>query len=110
MAKVYLFGYGTLKKDDFPPRTEDKDYTDFIRGEMYDLGKFPAGINLGKGMARIKGETEEIDESELPVLDKRESPTFTRIKVKTERGYDAFVYQYNKPIPKSSKRIQSWEK
>lgn len=108
---TFIFVYGRLEVgEDLEPSAIKSSTKDTITGECYDLGEYPAAINIGHSHYFIRGETLEIEESELADLDDVEGgEDYKRIKVVTELGYDAWVYQWIRAIPDSAKLITSWE-
>ena len=106
---TYIFGYGTLELGEDPPKTVILDFDDKIWGDMFDLGDYPAAINVGVSENIIQGQVELIDEMELAKLDKREFPEYRRTKVTTFKGYSCWVYEWLDKIPFGAQRIEKWE-
>lgn len=101
--RCLIFTYGLLQPGHLgcPPSATTLG-PDRVRGRLYDLGPFPAGVDLGRGDDWIEGVTLEIDADDLPGLDDfedTESGEFCRVIVETERGHTAWAYEYRFPIP-----------
>jgi hypothetical protein len=77
-----------------------------MRGLLYDLGSFPAAIGVGTGDRWFAGYVLEIAESELvEPLDTYEEVAaglYRRIQSVTEAGFEAWVYEYARPLPKTA--------
>jgi gamma-glutamylcyclotransferase (GGCT)/AIG2-like uncharacterized protein YtfP len=114
--KCLLFAYGLLLPSQKPPRSLSSHWPDAVQGLLYDLGDFPAAVQIASepGAANknwILGETLEIDRDELETLDEFEGvddAEFVRRLVTTKEGYIAYIYEYNRPIPGGLKPITRW--
>ncbi len=113
-----IFVYGTLLKG--LSRDRALSYSEFlsrcwIKGELYDLGRFPA---LKAGEDKVFGELYEIDEQTLFRLDQieaydpvhPENSLYLRIKTQvslhqTNELIDAETYFYNRSVEGRSTRI-----
>jgi gamma-glutamylcyclotransferase (GGCT)/AIG2-like uncharacterized protein YtfP len=111
----YVFVYGTLRPGDvrwhvLEPFTLDEGLVDSVPGELFDTGlDYPAAV-FGSA-STIHGQTFALLESSLDraiaVLDEVEDVVggeYTRVLVRTNRGIDAWAYQYGSgleltPIP-----------
>jgi gamma-glutamylcyclotransferase (GGCT)/AIG2-like uncharacterized protein YtfP len=97
-----FFVYGTLKTGHgansiLQGRAEFID-EDRIEGSLYNMGAFPGFQASGSGM--VQGEVWEVTDDKLPtMLDSYEGypHLYTRERVRTEKGYNAWVYIINNP-------------
>jgi gamma-glutamylcyclotransferase (GGCT)/AIG2-like uncharacterized protein YtfP len=111
--KCLVFVYGLLKPGIQPPRSMSQSWADDIEGVLYDLGEFPAAVQVGAAGSRITGYTIEIDTDELTALDEfedTETGVYRRIMVETGLGHFAWVYEYIQPIPPGTPVITSWSR
>ena len=109
MNNIYLFVYGTLRKDfglSLMQKVADK--IDFvgqgrIKAKLYDLGSYPAAVEE-LWQNEISGDVYNVHDVEkvFSVLDDYEGPEYWREKanVKMERGevLNAWVYWYSGEI------------
>lgn len=97
--KLKIFVYGTLK---FQERLGKRINTKAqIRGDMFDLGPFPAAINVGKSDNLIEGHIVEIYSYQLSILDIYEqvpNGLYERVTVKTVDGTEVQTYQFAQKI------------
>lgn len=100
VSKVFVYGtLGTGVKDDM------------IQGDLYDLGAFPAAINVNSSNNTLWGEVIEVPEYYLQHLDVYEGVSaglYRRIRTTTLRGVEAWVYEYARPLPDGLGRIEKW--
>lgn len=104
-----VFVYGTLKRNHANHRIIAQDesakcvfYDAFIKGEMFDLGQYPAVVLSGKGV--VFGELWYVDSATLHRMDKLEGHPdyYKRVLVpllgaeKNTQGYVAWVYVMQK--------------
>ena len=97
-----IFVYGTLKTGHgansiLQGRAEFVD-EDRIEGGLFDMGAFPGYRPEAK--STVVGEVWEITDEHLPVmLDNYEGypSLYTRERVRTEKGYNVWVYVINSP-------------
>lgn len=111
--KCLLFAYGLLQPAYSPPRSLSQSTPDRVRGVMYDLGAFPVAVQVGAEVGWIAGQTLEIDADELPILDEFEDVDggdFARRLVQTEQGLTAWIYEYQREVPKTLAAIETWTK
>ena len=64
-GRCLLFAYGQLQPGLRPPRTLHRAWPDRVRGELFDLGEYPAAVRVGTSEHWICGYVMEIDQSEL---------------------------------------------
>jgi gamma-glutamylcyclotransferase (GGCT)/AIG2-like uncharacterized protein YtfP len=96
--KEKLFVYGTLRKG--------KTRLDYIKGKLWDLGRFP-GLVL-EGNTNVTGEIIEVDEPTLAELDLYEGVPqglYRRARQNTKNGEEVWVYLFNRDIPDYAKEI-----
>lgn len=111
-AKCLVFAYGLLKPGHTPPRSVSQHWPDRIPGLLYDLGNYPAGIQLGHAASWIEGITMELDQDELDLLDEFEdveSGEYRRIVVTSEQGFDVWAYEYMRAIPADLPPVPRWK-
>ncbi len=107
-GRCWLFVYGLLKPGLRPPRTFLVAYPDRVAGQLYDLGPYPALLLAGPTSTSqhwAGGFTLLIAEEELADLDDFEDVAeglYRRKLVRTELGFDAWVYEYARPLPPSA--------
>ena len=102
---VLLVAYGTLKaalKDYLVGDVE-------LIGDLYDLGPFPAVVNLNSSEHTFLAQIFEIPEAFLKDLDLFEGVDwlYRRDTVSTEFG-DAFIYVMNRSVNPGATRIKQW--
>jgi gamma-glutamylcyclotransferase (GGCT)/AIG2-like uncharacterized protein YtfP len=123
-----LFAYGTLRKS-HAPREIAHAVSNLrpigrgrMRGEIHDLGEYPAAI-LNRTTATIEGEVFEVpDEATLHALDeyeefdpakpsrslfirKRKRITLLGSGATPGRQIFCWVYEYNRPLPAHARRL-----
>jgi gamma-glutamylcyclotransferase (GGCT)/AIG2-like uncharacterized protein YtfP len=104
-----IFVYGTLKQghgaNSFLQGRSKFIADDRISGTMFSMGGYP-GVRLGSSREflsegpTVKGEVYEVEDARLPsMLDQYEGypNLYNRKKVRTEAGYNAWVYEINDP-------------
>ena len=110
--KCLIFVYGMLKPDQTPPRSISHHWPDALRGELYDVGPYPALVKAGDETCDwVEGVVIEIDQDELPLIDDFEdtdSGEYVRVTRTTRNGFCCFVYQYARPLPTKAVPIKSW--
>ncbi|MEK4667588.1 gamma-glutamylcyclotransferase family protein [Niallia sp. FSL R7-0271] len=108
--KIYLFVYGTLRKQqinhymmrNYPCIAENM----WIYGKLYDAGVGYPFLSLDKGNERVRGEVFEVPAADLHLLDEFEDYTpgdqnslYIRVEVEVygqEKPLMAFTYACNK--------------
>ncbi len=102
-GRCLLFAYGQLQPRHRPPKTTSQAWPDRVRGLLFDLGRFPAAVNVDRANTWIHGYVIEIQENELTQeLDEFEELAkglYRRIRTTTEAGFDAWIYEYARPLP-----------
>ena len=94
--KKNLFVYGSLKKGyllhNFYLSKSKFIAQDSVKGEMYDLGSYPAYIE-GEGV--VHGEVYEVGSKEFEsVKNMEESAGYETINIKTKGGMDVYIFSY----------------
>ena len=103
----YLFIYGIFR--DVASKFLAKSYfcdPAYIIGEMYKVNEFYPGYVSKSCDNKVFGEVYLIDESILPELDEYEGEEYTRKKIWTSLGFEAWVYEYNFDIT-SFEKVES---
>jgi gamma-glutamylcyclotransferase (GGCT)/AIG2-like uncharacterized protein YtfP len=110
-GKCLLFVYGMLRTDCTPPRSVSESWDDAIKGDLYDLGTYPALKNIGKSKNWCEGQILEIDSVELPALDDFEdveSGEYERVITESRDGRTVWAYQYLPEIIDTENTIEKW--
>ena len=112
-GRCLLFVYGLLQPGQLPPKTVTQAWADTVRGELYDLVKFPAAIHVGQGSRSFRGFVLEIAETELrDDLDRFEEldkGLYRRVRTMTASGHEVWIYEYARPILQGATGpIESW--
>ena len=105
---IDLFVYGKLEPQHEHPDTMKNPHVDFAYGDLYDTGTDAAAVNIGKSRDLFRGYRMRILRSELKQIDKIEMPEYRRIQTTTKAGYKVWIYEYEKPIKPSFKKIFFW--
>ena len=107
-----LFAYGQLQPGIRPPRTMRRAWPDRVRGELFDLGRYPAAVRIGATAGSFCGHVIEIDASELAELDAFEGVDeglYLRVTTTTEAGCPVWIYEYARPLPAVARGpIERW--
>jgi gamma-glutamylcyclotransferase (GGCT)/AIG2-like uncharacterized protein YtfP len=112
-GRCLLFAYGQLQPHCRPPRTLRRAWPDRVRGQLYDLGPYPAAVGTGAPDApTFSGYVLDIATSELTELDQYEGVAegrYRRVRVHTESGSEVWLYEYARPLPAGSlPTIEAW--
>jgi gamma-glutamylcyclotransferase (GGCT)/AIG2-like uncharacterized protein YtfP len=99
-----LFAYGTLMPRDPESAAREGWEPDAVRGRLYDLGPYPALIDLDDPAAGwVEGFVRPVDRDEL---ERRLDPweevdrgLYRRVEATTRNGHCVWVYVYNRPLP-----------
>ncbi len=99
-----LFAYGTLMPADHAMGDREGWVADAVRGKLYDLGPFPALVDLdGPGAGWVDGFVRTVDKAELEgTLDNWEQVDqglYDRVETTTRNNRRVWVYVYARPIP-----------
>lgn len=91
--KENLFIYGLFRDQAKPLLGQFKSLgRDSVKGKMYKVNEFYPGFIPGQG--KVWGELIEINPNIFPELDEYEGPEYDRVKVKTDKGIECWIYQY----------------
>jgi gamma-glutamylcyclotransferase (GGCT)/AIG2-like uncharacterized protein YtfP len=99
-----LFAYGTLMPDE-PERAALAGWsTDAVRGRLYDLGAYPALVDLDDPAAGwVEGYVRAVDlaelEGPLDAWEEVENGLYRRQQTTTRYGRRVWVYLYTQPLP-----------
>jgi gamma-glutamylcyclotransferase (GGCT)/AIG2-like uncharacterized protein YtfP len=63
-----------------------------VRGKIFKVNEFYPGWTQGEG--KVFGELVEVDESVIPILDEYEGHEYDRIKIKTLKDVECWIYKY----------------
>jgi gamma-glutamylcyclotransferase (GGCT)/AIG2-like uncharacterized protein YtfP len=101
---VLLFTYGTLMPADRETAARDGWSEDAVRGRLFDLGAFPALVDLDDPSASwVLGYVRSVDLAELEgPLDAWESVAdgvYSRVQTTTRNGKRTWLYVYSRPLP-----------
>jgi gamma-glutamylcyclotransferase (GGCT)/AIG2-like uncharacterized protein YtfP len=114
MATTLLFAYGTLAPHDPETAAERGWEADMVRGRLFDLGPYPALVDLDDPRAGwIRGYVREVTLAQLSgPLDEyegvREGP-YRRTLTTTRADRQAWVYVYARPLPTDARGpIEEW--
>jgi gamma-glutamylcyclotransferase (GGCT)/AIG2-like uncharacterized protein YtfP len=99
-----LFAYGTLMPSDHESALIDGWAPDAVRGQLYDLGPYPALVDLDSpGAGWVEGYVRPVAQDELEgPLDSWENVRgglYVRSLTTTRNRLRAWVYVYNRPVP-----------
>ncbi len=110
-----LFAYGTLMPADAESAVRAGWKPDAVRGRLYDLGPFPALIDLDDPAAGlVEGFVRPVEPDELrDRLDRWEDVEggrYRRVEAKTRNNNLVWVYVYNRPLPPHARGpLSRWE-
>lgn len=111
----FLFAYGTLAPKDSHEAGRDGWSADAVRGRLFDLGPYPALVDLDHEDARwIDGYTRRVTERELRErLDPYEGVSdrlYHRNITTTRSGMRVWVYVYARSIPEGASELAgNWQ-
>ena len=99
-----LFAYGTLMPVDAGSAAHEGWEPDAVRGRLYDLGPFPALIDLGDPEAGwVEGFVRPVDREELEhrldPWEDVEHGLYRRVEATTRNNSRVWVYVYDRPLP-----------
>lgn len=103
-----LFAYGTLAPTGPEEAARGGWMADAVRGRLFDLGPYPALVDLDeRGADWVEGFVRSVDSTELTrVLDPYEGVDdnlYRRLATITRRGRWVWVYVYVPPIPREAR-------
>ena len=99
-----LFAYGTLMPRDRESADRGLWSPDAVRGRLFDLGPFPALVDLDEpGAGWVEGWVRPVEQQELETrLDPWEEVDrglYRRAEAMTRASRRVWVYVYNRPLP-----------
>jgi indolepyruvate decarboxylase len=101
--KTLLFAYGTLMPTDPEKGFQQGWRPDAVRGRLYDLGPYPALIDLDDPTAGwVDGFVGPVEPADLERHDRWEevgSGLYRRVETMTRNHVPVWVYVYTRPIP-----------
>lgn len=93
--KAYLFSYGTLQEDHIQLmlfgqilNTQVDSLSGYVT--LNDFFGYPRLVEFERGI--VYGKVLEIDETEIPLVDRYESDAYERKEVKTDKGRKVYAY------------------
>jgi indolepyruvate decarboxylase len=102
-----LFAYGTLMPRDATTAIEQGWSADAVRGRLFDLGPYPALVDLDDPAAAwVEGYVREIVPAELESHDRWEDVDhglYRRDQTTTRSGLSVWVYVYARPLPRDAR-------
>lgn len=105
-GRCLLFAYGKLQPHQNAPKSLTRAWPDQVRGLLYDLGAYPAAVEIGTVDRWFNGYVLEIAEAELAdSLDSYEEVDkglYRRIRTVTRSGFDVWIYEYARAVPKNA--------
>jgi gamma-glutamylcyclotransferase (GGCT)/AIG2-like uncharacterized protein YtfP len=110
-----LFAYGTLTPDGPEAAARDGWEPDMVRGRLYDLGPYPALVDLDDpGAGWVEGYTRAVDlailEGPLDAYEGVADGPYRRTLVTTRAGCRAWVYVHDRPLPPGARGpITRWD-
>jgi gamma-glutamylcyclotransferase (GGCT)/AIG2-like uncharacterized protein YtfP len=107
MPTSLLFAYGTLMPRDAATAALEGSSADAVRGRLYDLGPYPALIDLDDPAAGwVEGYVKVVLPADLEAHDRWEEVdegTYRRAQTTTRDGRRAWVYVYNRALPEGAR-------
>ncbi len=107
MMTSSLFVYGTLMPPDADSVARGNWSADAVRGRLYDLGPYPALVDLDNPEAGwVHGFARSVTTAELEAFDVFEevdAAMYRRIETTTRDGRRVWVYVYARPLPPSAR-------
>jgi gamma-glutamylcyclotransferase (GGCT)/AIG2-like uncharacterized protein YtfP len=111
-----LFAYGTLMPADQEAAARGGWTPDLVRGRLYDLGRYPALIDLDDPAAGwVEGYVRSVEQADLDAADgweDVESGLYRRALTTTRNNNRVWVYVYARPLPAHASgprpRWRSW--
>jgi indolepyruvate decarboxylase len=99
-----LFAYGTLMPVDRLSAEQEGWSADAVRGRLYDLGPFPALVDLDDpGAEWVEGFVRAVDRAELEgpfdAWEQVDQGLYHRVETLTRNDRRVWVYVYAQPVP-----------
>jgi gamma-glutamylcyclotransferase (GGCT)/AIG2-like uncharacterized protein YtfP len=114
-VSTLLFAYGTLMPRDRDSADRDGWRPDAVRGRLFDLGPFPALIDLDDpGAGWVEGFVRPADLQELETLldpwEEVDRGLYRRTRTVTRASCLVWVYVYNRPLPSHARGpLDRWD-
>lgn len=109
---TYIFTYGQLKPEYYPPHGEHKAIPDKIYADMYhtsENGGDAACINIGLAKKTIDGYTCLVPTDQVEEINQMEvRAKYKPVRTLTEHGYLVTVWEYKAKLPGDSYRIYNF--
>lgn len=112
---MHLFAYGTLMPANPEEAERDGWWADAVRGRLYDLGPYPALIDLDHPDAGwVHGFVHPVSlrelEEKLDPWEEVDRGLYRRVETMTRSGCRAWVYVYQGPWPSLARGpVDRWE-
>jgi indolepyruvate decarboxylase len=108
LIECVLFTYGTLMPVDSETAERDGWTADAVRGRLFDLGPYPALIDVDDPSAGwVEGYVRRVEEAELDgPLDRYEeveAGLYRRTEVISRNRVRVWVYEYARPLPSQAR-------
>lgn len=111
-GRCLLFVYGSLQPGQRPPQSMRGAWPDRVRGLLYDLGPYPAAVQVARVDREFDGWVLDISEDELERLDAYEGTSeglYRRMRTSTVSGRAVWVYEYFGELPQKARGpLQKW--
>jgi indolepyruvate decarboxylase len=110
-----LFAYGTLMPSDRDAAMREGWRADAVRGRLFDLGLYPALIDLDDpGAGWVEGFVRTVEQDELETRldpwEEVEQGLYRRVGTISRAGFPVWVYVYNQPLPPGARGpVERWD-
>jgi gamma-glutamylcyclotransferase (GGCT)/AIG2-like uncharacterized protein YtfP len=110
-----LFAYGTLMPADPGAAVREGWRPDAVRGRLFDLGPYPALIDLDDpGAGWVEGFVRPVDlrelETRLDPWEEVDRGLYRRTETMTRASCRAWIYVYNRPLPPTARgALARWD-
>ncbi len=103
-----LFAYGTLMPADDDAAERDGWRPDAVRGRLFDLGPYPALVDLDDpGTGWVEGYVRPVSleelETRLDLWEEVDEGVYRRTETVTRGSCRVWVYVYNRPLPPTAR-------
>lgn len=111
-GRCLLFVYGSLQPGQRPPQSLRGAWPDRVRGLLYDLGPYPAAVQIGRIEEEFCGWVLDLSEGELKRLDAYEGVSeglYRRMRTVTAGGRTVWIYEYARELPQQARGpLEKW--
>jgi gamma-glutamylcyclotransferase (GGCT)/AIG2-like uncharacterized protein YtfP len=109
-----FFAYGTLMPPDQEAADRDGWTPDAVRGRLYDLGSYPAVVDLDRADAGwVEGYVRRVEPSDLTSYDAWEDVElgpYRRVETTTRTNRRVWIYVYGWPLPPQARGpLSRWQ-